>query len=86
MSSNGKIQAVDNISENMPSAGIEPATSGTAVEGANHSTTSAIQLMRHTFVMFVINYLMLKFLNNTKIYMQLISQSDVTFEIMSSMV
>ena len=36
MCSHGKVQAGDNVSETMPSAGIEPATSRTAVEGANH--------------------------------------------------
>ena len=33
MRSHGKVQARDNVSETMPSAGIEPATSQTAVKG-----------------------------------------------------
>ena len=42
MSSHGKVQARDNVSENMPSVGIELATLHTAVEGVNHSATLSI--------------------------------------------
>ena len=42
MSSHGKVQAGDYVSEKMPSAGIEPATSRTSVIGLNHLTTLAI--------------------------------------------
>ena len=41
MYSRGKVPAGDYVSEKMPSARIEPATSRTAFEGVNHSTTSA---------------------------------------------
>ena len=41
----GEVQAGDNFSENMPSAGIGPATSRTAVEDVNHSTNSAIHFI-----------------------------------------
>ena len=41
MSSHGKVQAGDYVSDKMPSAGIKPGTSRTAVEGVDHSTTSA---------------------------------------------
>ena len=42
MSSHGKVQAGDNLSENMPSTGIKHATSHNAVESVIRLTISAI--------------------------------------------
>ena len=49
MSSYGKVQAGDNVFEKMPSAGIEPATLCTVVEGVNHLTTSAYKVASTPF-------------------------------------
>ena len=54
MCSHGKVQAGDNVSETMPTAGIEHTTSRTAVEGANHSTILAIMFAQTLFTLGVV--------------------------------